>query len=118
MGPPGDDFKHAFGEFGFRTGFLKLSILRIIAERPMHGYALMKEIERITEHSWRPSPGSIYPALRDLEASGLITLNIQGRKRIYQITPYGRIILDQTIAHVHDALKHLENLLAYKPEEL
>ena len=46
--PEAVHLKKAFHKYGFKTGFLKLAILRLVAERPIHGYALIKEIERIT----------------------------------------------------------------------
>ncbi len=64
--------KKVFQKHRFKTGFLKLAILRLLAERPMHGYEIMKEIERITESDWKPSPGSIYPALKELADYGMI----------------------------------------------
>jgi DNA-binding PadR family transcriptional regulator len=60
-----------------KTGHLKILVLTILNERPMSGYALMKEIERRTGF-WRPSPGSIYPLLKSLEDGGMITAGISG----------------------------------------
>ena len=107
--------KKAFHKYGFKTGFLKLSILRLVAERPIHGYALIKEIERITSEDWKPSPGSIYPALQSLVKHGLITSTADGRRRIYDITPAGRIVLEAAIKHANIVLEHLTILLNYKP---
>ncbi|MGD0817963.1 MAG: PadR family transcriptional regulator [Methanomassiliicoccales archaeon] len=109
--------KKAFHKYGFKTGFLKLAILRLVAERPIHGYALIKEIERITSEDWRPSPGSIYPALQSLVMNGLITSTADGRRRTYDITPAGRIVLDAAIKHANIVLEHITILLNYKPPE-
>jgi DNA-binding PadR family transcriptional regulator len=113
--PEAVHIRKSFHKFGFKTGFLKLAILRLVAERPIHGYALIKEIERITSEDWRPSPGSIYPALQALVKNGLITSAIDGRKRIYDITPAGRMVLDAAINHANIVLEHLTILLNYKP---
>ena len=107
--------KKAFHKYGFKTGFLKLAILRLVAERPIHGYALIKEIERITSEDWRPSPGSIYPALQSLVENGLITSTADGRRRTYEITPAGRIVLGAAIKHANIVLEHITILLNYKP---
>jgi DNA-binding PadR family transcriptional regulator len=107
--------KKAFHKYGFKTGFLKLAILRLVAERPIHGYALIKEIERITSEDWRPSPGSIYPALQSLVKNGLITSTAEGRRRTYDITPAGRIVLEAAIKHANIVLEHITILLNYKP---
>lgn len=109
--------KRAFHKYGFKTGFLKLAILRLVAERPIHGYALIKEIERITSEDWKPSPGSIYPALQDLVKHGMIVVKEDGRKRIYEITPSGRAVLEVAIAHAHDVLDNINALLNYRPPE-
>jgi DNA-binding PadR family transcriptional regulator len=115
--PEAVHLKKAFHKYGFKTGFLKLAILRLVAERPIHGYALIKEIERITSEDWKPSPGSIYPALQSLVKHGLITSTADGRRRIYDITPAGRIILEAAIKHANLVLEHITILLNYKPPE-
>jgi DNA-binding PadR family transcriptional regulator len=115
--PEANHFKKAFHKYGFKTGFLKLAILRLVAERPIHGYALIKEIERITSEDWKPSPGSIYPALQSLVKNGLITSVADGRRRIYEITPTGRIVLEAAIKHANIVLEHITILLNYKPPE-
>ena len=113
--PESIHLKKAFHKYGFKTGFLKLAILRLVAERPIHGYALIKEIERITSEDWRPSPGSIYPALQSLVKNGLITSATEGRRRTYEITPAGRIVLEAAIKHANIVLEHITILLNYKP---
>jgi DNA-binding PadR family transcriptional regulator len=113
--PEAVHLKKAFHKYGFKTGFLKLAILRLVAERPIHGYALIKEIERITSEDWRPSPGSIYPALQALVKHGLITSSADGRRRIYDITPAGREVLEAAIKHANIVLEHITILLNYKP---
>lgn len=115
--PEAVHLKKAFHKYGFKTGFLKLAILRLVAERPIHGYALIKEIERITSEDWRPSPGSIYPALQSLVKHGLITSTADGRRRTYEITPAGRVILEAAIKHANIVLEHITILLNYKPPE-
>lgn len=106
------DLRRAFQKYGFKAGFLKLSILKIVSLGPTHGYALMKEIERLTEEDWRPSPGSIYPALQDLMRDELITSRKEGRRKVYEITPKGEMALTIAVDHAAQALKHLNRLLA------
>ena len=115
--PEAAHLKKAFHKYGFKTGFLKLAILRLVAERPIHGYALIKEIERITSEDWRPSPGSIYPALHSLVKHGLITSSADGRRRVYDITPAGRMVLEAALKHANLVLEHITILLNYKPPE-
>ncbi len=99
-----------FNRSGFKTGFLKLAILKMVSSGPAHGYALMKSIERVTDKDWKPSPGSIYPALQDLEKKGLISVSTMGRRRIYEITPKGRVVLSEAITHVKEVLGYLNKL--------
>jgi DNA-binding PadR family transcriptional regulator len=53
-------------------GLLKPFILRLLSERPMHGFEIMEEIFHRTSGMWRPGPSSIYPALVQLEEEGYI----------------------------------------------
>lgn len=56
----------------------------------MHGYELIEELDNRSDGAWRPSPGSIYPALRRMEARGLVTgEDDDNGKRIYSITEDG-----------------------------
>jgi DNA-binding PadR family transcriptional regulator len=109
--------KEAFSFSSFHSGFLKLAILKIISERPMHGYALMQEIDRISEHTWKPSPGSIYPALQELQRSGIIIQETVGRKRVYRLTADGWMVLGHAMSHVRVGVKSLQSLLDYKPQQ-
>jgi DNA-binding PadR family transcriptional regulator len=78
-----------------RRGAIKGSVLRLLAERPMHGYELITEFEERTGGRWRPSPGSVYPTLAQLEDEGLVrSFDDDGRKR-FQLTDEGRTWLDE-----------------------
>ena len=78
-----------------RRGAIKSSVLRMLAERPMHGYELISEFEERTGGRWRPSPGSVYPTLAQLEDEGLVrAIDDDGKKR-YEITDAGRSWLDE-----------------------
>jgi DNA-binding PadR family transcriptional regulator len=67
------------------------AILTLLAERPMHGYEMIQEIEQRSRGTWRPSPGSVYPTLQLLEDEGLIAAEAAegGRKR-FSLTDAGR----------------------------
>ncbi|HVC07901.1 MAG TPA: PadR family transcriptional regulator [Solirubrobacterales bacterium] len=65
-----------------RRGDVRAAILALLAERPMHGYEMIKEIEERTEGAWTPSAGSIYPTLQLLEDEELISgQEIEGKRR-------------------------------------
>ena len=66
------------------------AVLALLAEEPRHGYQLMQEIRRRTNERWRPSPGSVYPILQQLEDEGLVhTVETAGR-RVAELTDAGR----------------------------
>jgi len=101
-----------FQKYGFKAGFLKLAILKLVSDGPIHGYALIKDIQRLTDEDWKPSPGSIYPALHELQKEELVTLHIEGRRKLYEITPKGTATLESAIEHATIALRHLNRLLS------
>jgi DNA-binding PadR family transcriptional regulator len=71
-------------------------VLALLAERPMHGYEMITELESRTGGMWRPSPGSVYPTLQLLEDEGLIVSEeSEGRKR-FTLTDAGRAAAEQT----------------------
>ena len=78
-----------------RKGFLKFHILGVLKSGPTHGYEIMHRISHHTGHVWRPSPGSMYPALESLETEGFITCQGDGRRKVYSLTPKGENIMDQ-----------------------
>ena len=53
-------------------GDVRAALLTLLAEEPRNGYGIMQEIEQRSEGVWRPSPGSVYPALAQLEDEGLV----------------------------------------------
>ncbi|MDX6744971.1 PadR family transcriptional regulator [Actinocorallia sp. A-T 12471] len=72
-----------------RRGNVKAALLALLAERPMHGYEMISELENRTGGIWRPSPGSVYPTLQLLEDEGLVTSAEQSGKRLFTITELG-----------------------------
>ncbi len=73
-----------------RRGDIRTAALLLLAEEPRNGYQIMQEVEERSDGVWRPSPGSVYPALQQLEDEGLIrSQDDDGRKR-YAITEEGR----------------------------
>ncbi|MFQ6396016.1 PadR family transcriptional regulator [Nocardia sp. KC 131] len=64
-----------------RRGDVRAAVLLLLTERPMHGYELIQQIRDRSDDVWRPSPGSIYPALAQLEDEGLVLIEkVAGRK--------------------------------------
>src|SRR5215467_15811882 len=72
-----------------RRGDVRAAVLALLAERQMHGYEMIKEIEERTEGAWTPSAGSIYPTLQLLEDEGLIRGEESEGKRRFTLTDDG-----------------------------
>src|ERR1700743_1131146 len=73
-----------------RRGDVRAAVLALLAERPMHGYEMIKEIEERSEGAWTPSAGSIYPMVQLLEDEGLIRGEESDGKRRFTLTDAGR----------------------------
>jgi DNA-binding PadR family transcriptional regulator len=90
-----------FGWHGFRAGRklggddLQLVILALLADRPYHGYEIIKALEERSGGFYSPSPGMIYPALTYLEELGYATVEAEGAKKLYRISEEGRSYLEQ-----------------------
>jgi len=89
----------AGGPFGprrrMRRGDVRAALLVLLDEEARNGYGLMQEIERRSEGLWRPSPGSVYPALAQLEDEGLVHAERdEGRKR-FALTDAGRTYVEE-----------------------
>ncbi len=77
-----------------RRGDVRLALLRLLAEEPRNGYQLMQTIEERSGGNWRPSPGSVYPTLAQLEDEGLVRSTESDGARSFEITDAGREHLD------------------------
>lgn len=74
----------------FGHGHLRLYLLSLLAERPMHGYELIQALSDRFGGTYIPSAGTIYPRLAKLDEEGLVTREADGRKTVYSITDAGR----------------------------
>ncbi len=118
-----------FGGFGGRSGFpgdprgasldglnrgrklgsadLQLLLLALLAERPSHGYELIKALDERSNGYYTPSPGMVYPALTYLEEIGHAIVEVQGTKKLYSITAEGLTHLESQRATVDALLEQL-----------
>ncbi len=84
-----------------RKGYMSMALLLMINERSMTGYEVMQVMREITEGSWKPTPGGVYPVLKKLEREGLVKgewLSYKGRKKkVYAITDNGKRALERVI---------------------
>ncbi|WP_205856539.1 PadR family transcriptional regulator [Phytoactinopolyspora endophytica] len=99
-GPWGQPWRGAPGLHGprrapkARRGDIRAAILSVLAEQPMNGYQLIQEIAERSRGAWKPSPGSIYPTLQQLEDEGLVRAFEQGGRRAFELTEEGRAYVD------------------------
>jgi len=73
-----------------RRGDVRAALLLLLAEEPKNGYQMIQDIEARSRGVWRPSPGSVYPALQQLEDEDLVTGDESGGSRTYRLTEPGR----------------------------
>jgi DNA-binding PadR family transcriptional regulator len=77
-----------------RRGDVRAAVLLLLDEEPRNGYQLMQELEERSGGVWRPSPGSIYPALSQLEDEGLVRSDETAGRRAFQLTDEGRAYVE------------------------
>jgi DNA-binding PadR family transcriptional regulator len=82
-----------------RRGDVRSAILRLLAEEPRNGYQVMQAIEELSAGRWRPSPGSVYPALSLLEDEGLIRATERDGTKVFELTDTGQ----EQVASLGDA---------------
>jgi DNA-binding PadR family transcriptional regulator len=78
-----------------RRGDVRAAALLLLAEEPRNGYQIMQEIEQRSGGVWRPSPGSVYPALAQLEDEGLVRLEERDGRRTYFLTDAGNAYVEE-----------------------
>src|SRR5215831_907062 len=91
--PPFGPWSRGYGRRGGRAkrGDVRAAALALLAEEPLNGYQIIQQIGERSGGLWRPSPGSVYPALAQLEDEELITSQASaGERRAYTLTEAGR----------------------------
>jgi len=96
----------------FDHGELRYVVLALIAEKPRHGYEIIKAVEDRSAGTYSPSPGVIYPTLTMLEELGHATVAEGDGKKLYAITPDGAAYLGVNQAALDGALARMESVRA------
>lgn len=123
--------RHGPGPGGFGRGFmgdggmpgarkltaadLQLLLLALLAERPAHGYELIRLLEQRSAGFYAPSPGMIYPALTYLEEIGHAEVSQDGNRKLYTLTDAGRAQLEANrdqATQILDTLKRIGERMA------
>ena len=95
-GPGGPRGRGRGGRGRGKRGDVRAAILKLLAERPMHGYEMIQEIGERSQNLWRPSPGSVYPTLQLLVDEGLIaSTESEGSKKLFELTDDGRAAVEK-----------------------
>ena len=116
----GQGFGEGFGRGGgrrrmFDGGELRLVLLKLIADKPRHGYDLIRAIEERTGGAYAPSPGIVYPTLTMLSEMGLIDeQTADGARKLFAITAEGTAHLAEHAAEVAAMLARLDALGAMR----
>lgn len=83
----------------FEQGALRVVVLRMLEEKPRHGYEIIKAVEEAFGGNYTPSPGIVYPTLTLLEEMGYARVSAEtGGKKLYEITDEGRAHLTENKA--------------------
>ncbi len=101
----------------FAHGDLRFLILKLISEKPRHGYELIKAIEESVAGAYTPSPGVIYPTLTLLEELGWVQITpSEGSKKLYEVTGDGKLALEANRATVDIIIGRMAEIRATQAE--
>lgn len=94
----------------FEQGDLKYVILRLLSEKPRHGYEIIKELEERFVGTYTPSAGTVYPTLSLLEDMGFASVTLEeGGKKVYAITPEGATYLEENRSAVEGIFERIQD---------
>ena len=119
-----ESFAFGFGPrgFGFRgprhgrrqwfgSGDMKYVILKLLNEKPMHGYEVMRALEERMRGCYSPSPGTVYPTLQWLEDEGLVNAREVEGKKVFEITEAGRKFLREHRDIIEDIFDRVKDAM-------
>jgi len=120
---------HSFGRFGrgfmegggmggrgfgmgrkLASADLQLLILKLLEEKPRHGYEVIKELEERSKGFYVPSPGMVYPALTYLEELEHATVEASGTRKLYSITAAGQAHLEANRSRADELFKQFQRV--------
>jgi DNA-binding PadR family transcriptional regulator len=93
----------------FESGELKFIILRLLKEKPRHGYDVIKALEERMWGCYTPSAGAVYPTLQLLEDQGYVRSAETEGKKVYHITPEGERFLEEHRDTLDDIFERLRD---------
>ncbi len=90
-----DDKKQGKHKRFFGRGEIQRVLLKLLQEKDMHGYEMIKTLEEKSSGMYKPSPGSIYPTMQMLEDQGYVETKKEDRKTVFSITEAGKTYLEE-----------------------
>jgi DNA-binding PadR family transcriptional regulator len=97
-----------------QKGYIRVAVLILLNNKPSHGYEIMKEIKDKTRGFYTPTPGGVYPILRNLEKTGYIKGEWHRQKnrniKTYRITEKGKLILRKAIIKQSEIARNINSL--------
>jgi DNA-binding PadR family transcriptional regulator len=101
-----------------RRGDIRTAALLLLAEEPRNGYQIMQEVEQRSDGVWRASPGSVYPALSQLEDEGLIRSKDSDGRKLFELTDDGRARVEQRPADASAPWEQMSGEVSDETHEL
>jgi DNA-binding PadR family transcriptional regulator len=98
----------------FQKGDLKYVILGLVAEKPRHGYEIIRSLEERSHGFYAPSPGAVYPTLQFLEEAGYVSAEEHEGKKIYTVTEEGQRFLRERKDFAEGIKKHMSDMWGTK----
>jgi formylmethanofuran dehydrogenase subunit E len=90
-------------------GHLKLLVLNLLSKGPKSGYVLMNDLKISTGK--KPSPGSIYPLLDDLKNKGVLSVEVEGKSKIYSLTKKGKSVQEGFAQHKDEMKSQVRKMI-------
>lgn len=107
-------YRDSWDDRPFQKGDLKYVILGLIAEKPSHGYEIIRSLEERSHGLYAPSPGAVYPTLQFLEEAGYVSSSDHDGKKIYTITEGGKQFLLEQKDFAEGIKKHMSDMWGAK----
>jgi DNA-binding PadR family transcriptional regulator len=95
----------------FESGEVKFVILRLLREKPRHGYEIIKALEERMGGCYTPSAGTVYPTLQLLEDQGHVRAVDQDGKKVYHLTPEGERFLEENRGLLDDIFDRVRDTM-------
>jgi len=83
------------GRQRLRRGDVRAAVLVLLEEAPRNGYQIIQELSERSNGAWRPSPGSVYPILQQLEDEGLVEISSSQSGKTYNLTAAGKALVEK-----------------------